>query len=130
VLVEWNATAAEYPRDACLHRLFEARAAQAPEAIALASEDRRLTYGSLNARANRLAHRLRGMGIGPDDLVGLCVERSPEMAVGIARDPQGRRGLRAAGPVVSPRAPGPDARRQPGPRPRDRARPAVGAPGE
>jgi amino acid adenylation domain-containing protein len=69
--------------DPLVHRAFEAQAERTPEAIALAFEDRQLTYRELNARANRLAHRLRALGVGPDVLVGLCVERSVEMVVGL-----------------------------------------------
>jgi amino acid adenylation domain-containing protein len=67
----------------CLHRLFEAQVARAPDAIAVVFEKERLTYGELNRRANQLAHRLRAMGVGPETLVGLCVERSLEMVVGL-----------------------------------------------
>jgi amino acid adenylation domain-containing protein len=83
LLVEWNATAAEYPREQCIHELFEAQAARMPEAIAVVHEDAQLTYGELNARANRLAHHLRILGVKPDALVGICVERSLEMIVGL-----------------------------------------------
>ena len=68
---------------ACLHRLFEAQAAIAPGAIALTCEDRNMSYGELNARANRLARRLRALGIGPESPVGLYVDRSIEMVVGL-----------------------------------------------
>ena len=82
VLVEWNATEADYPQDKCVHEIFEAQAARTPEAIAVVSGDERLTYAELNARANRLAHRLRSLGVRPDDRVAICVERSLEMVVG------------------------------------------------
>ena len=65
VLVEWNATEAEYPADKCIHELFEAQAERTPEAIAVEFEDQQLSYGELNARANRLAHHLRGLGVNP-----------------------------------------------------------------
>jgi non-ribosomal peptide synthetase component F len=68
---------------ACLHRLFEAQAALAPGAVALSSEGRTLTYGDLNARANRLARRLRALGVGPEVPVGLHADRSAEMVVGL-----------------------------------------------
>ncbi|QNH20774.1 non-ribosomal peptide synthetase [Xanthomonas sp. GW] len=80
---EFNATAAEYPREALIHELFEAQAAQQPEALAVVYEDRRLTYGELNARANQLAHYLMGRGVKPDDRVAICVERNLEMVVGL-----------------------------------------------
>lgn len=83
VLVEWNATEADYPQDKCVHEIFEAQAARTPEAIAVVSGDERLTYAELNARANRLAHRLRSLGVRPDDRVAICVERSLEMVVGL-----------------------------------------------
>lgn len=83
LLVEWNRTEAEYPRDRCVHELFEKWAARAPEALAVAGSGRRLTYGELDARAGRLAGRLRALGVGPQVLVGLCVEPSPEAMVGM-----------------------------------------------
>jgi amino acid adenylation domain-containing protein len=83
VVEGWNATAAEYPADACVHELFEAQAARTPDAVAVSSEAGSLTYAELNAAANRLAHHLSGCGVGPDVRVGLCVERSPEMMAGL-----------------------------------------------
>jgi amino acid adenylation domain-containing protein len=83
VLVEWNATEAQYPQDKCVHELVEAQAAGTPEAIAVVSGDERLTYAELNVRANRLAHHLRSLGVRPDDRVAICVERSLEMVVGL-----------------------------------------------
>ncbi len=70
-------------RDECLHRLFEAQAERTPDLPALAFEDEKLSYRELDRRANRLAERLWRMGLGPDMCVGLCVERSLEMVVGI-----------------------------------------------
>ena len=83
LLVEWNATEADYPRDQCLHELFEAQAARTPDAIAVVHEDAQLTYAELNAKANRLAHHLRTLGVKPDALVAICVERSLDMVVGL-----------------------------------------------
>ncbi|MCF5455205.1 non-ribosomal peptide synthetase, partial [Pseudomonas syringae] len=83
LLQEWNATAVDYPQGACVHQLFEAQVEKTPEAIALVFEARTFTYAQLNARANQLAHHLIGLGIGPDDRVAICVERSPEMVVGL-----------------------------------------------
>ncbi|RPH34934.1 amino acid adenylation domain-containing protein, partial [bacterium] len=83
LLVEWNDTRTDYPKDACIHHLFEAQAERTPDAVAVVSEDRRLTYRELNARANQLAHYLRRRGVGPDVLVGICMERSLEMVVGL-----------------------------------------------
>ncbi|HEX8557861.1 MAG TPA: condensation domain-containing protein, partial [Pyrinomonadaceae bacterium] len=83
LLGETNATAAPFSADACAHELFEARAARAPGADALFYEDARVSYGELNARANRLARRLRRLGVGPEVVVGLHLERSPEMVVAL-----------------------------------------------
>jgi amino acid adenylation domain-containing protein len=80
MLQAWNQTAAEYP-SACLHELFEAQVARTPERPAVQFEDRRLSYRELNQQSNRLAHYLRALGVGPDSLVGLCLERSAEMMV-------------------------------------------------
>jgi len=80
---EWNATAAEYPKDKCLHELFSVQAARTPEAVALVCEGSELSYGELDRLSNRLAHYLRGAGVGPETIVGLCVERSLEMVVGL-----------------------------------------------
>ncbi len=83
LLVEWNDTAAGYSRDACVHQLFEAQVERTPRATALICGTERLTYGELNRRANQLADRLHGMGVGPESLVGVCLERSPAMVVGL-----------------------------------------------
>ncbi|PKD39522.1 non-ribosomal peptide synthetase, partial [Methylomonas sp. Kb3] len=83
VLHEWNATEVAYPQDRCIHQLFEAQVEQTPNAIALTSEDQCLSYAELNAKANQLAHYLIAQGVGPDVLVGICIERSPEMVVGL-----------------------------------------------
>ncbi|MEU6231853.1 amino acid adenylation domain-containing protein [Kitasatospora sp. NPDC047058] len=72
-----------YPQDACLAELFEEQAARRPDAVAVRHGGQQLTYGELNARANRVAHHLRGAGVGPDVLVGLCADRSPELVVGL-----------------------------------------------
>jgi amino acid adenylation domain-containing protein len=83
LLIEWNATGAAYPRDKYVYELFEERAARTPDAVAVVHDGRTLTYSQLNARANQLAHHLRGLGIGPEALVAICVERSLEMVVGL-----------------------------------------------
>src|SRR5918996_5620217 len=83
LLTKWNNTKREYPKDQCVHHLFEAQVRNTPKAIAVAFEDRRLSYRELNLLGNKVAHDLQKLGLGPDDLVGLCVERSPEMFVGI-----------------------------------------------
>jgi amino acid adenylation domain-containing protein len=82
-LSSFNNTARAYPQDKCVHELFEKQVERSPEAIAVVSKDKQFTYCELNDRANQLAHFLKRFGIGPDSLVGLCVERSPEMMVGI-----------------------------------------------
>ncbi|NJR57183.1 MAG: HAD-IIIC family phosphatase, partial [Acaryochloris sp. CRU_2_0] len=79
LLVEWNATAVNYPQEQCIHQLFEAQVERTPEAIAVVYNDEHLTYQELNAKANQLAHHLEGLGVGPEVLVGICVERSIEM---------------------------------------------------
>jgi len=83
LLVEWNDTLVDYPKDVCIHQLFEAQVEQTPNAVAVVFEDEQLTYGELNSRANQLAHHLRSLNVGPDSLVGICVERSLEMVVGL-----------------------------------------------
>jgi amino acid adenylation domain-containing protein len=82
VVEEW-ARAAELPVSGALHQRFQAQAARAPLAVAVTCEGESLTYGALNARANRLARRLRTLGVGPESRVGLCAERSLELVVGI-----------------------------------------------
>jgi amino acid adenylation domain-containing protein len=81
--VGWNETAVVYPKDACIHHLFEAQAVRTPAAVALIFNEERVSYGELNRRANQLAHRLRGLGVGPEVLVGIMTERSVEMVVGL-----------------------------------------------
>ncbi|HEX2093536.1 MAG TPA: amino acid adenylation domain-containing protein, partial [Longimicrobiaceae bacterium] len=84
VVEVWNATAAPYPADLCIHELFEVQVERAPGAVALVfGGEQQVSYAELNARANRLAHHLRALGVGPDVRVGLCVERSVEMIVGV-----------------------------------------------
>lgn len=83
LLVEWNKTAREFPADKCLHQLFESQAERAPEAIAIISEQERLSYGELNARANKLAHYLRRLGVGREVTVAFCLERSADAIVAI-----------------------------------------------
>ncbi len=83
LLVHWNATAAEYPTDITLQQLFEAQVERTPDAVALAGDDLQLTYAELNSRANQLAHHLMKLKVGPEQLVGVCMERSPEMVVAL-----------------------------------------------
>ncbi|BAY23352.1 amino acid adenylation domain-containing protein [Calothrix sp. NIES-2100] len=82
-LVEWNNTQTEYPSNLCIHQLFEAHVEKKPNAIALTFAEQHLTYHELNCRANQLAHYLRKFGVGPEVLVGICVERSLEMAIAL-----------------------------------------------
>jgi amino acid adenylation domain-containing protein len=83
LLVEFNDTAADYPRDQLIHQLFEAQAARQADATALVFEEQHLSYGELNRRANEVAHHLIALGVKPDDRVAICVERSLEMMVGL-----------------------------------------------
>ena len=83
ILVEFNRTWANHRRDLCVHQLFEAQVERTPDATAVVYEEQRLTYRELNLRANRLAHYLRNGGAGPEVLVGICLERSPDMLIGI-----------------------------------------------
>jgi amino acid adenylation domain-containing protein len=80
---EWNNTKTDYPKGKCIHQLFEEQVERTPDAVAVVFEDQQLTYRELNNRANRLAHYLQTLGIGPEALVGICVERSIEMVVGL-----------------------------------------------
>ena len=82
-LQRWNNTRTEYPREQTLHQLFEAQVARTPHSTALVFEDSSLTYAELNARANRLAHHLRSLGVGPDVPVAICLQRSLEMIVAL-----------------------------------------------
>jgi aspartate racemase len=81
LLVEWNNTQADYPKQTC-HQLFEAQVERTPDAVAVVFEDQQLTYRELNSRANQLAHYLQGLGVKPDVLVAISVERSIEMVTG------------------------------------------------
>ena len=92
--MEWNETAVEYAARAGLHELFEEQVARTPEAVAVVYEEEEVTYAELNERANRLAHYLQSLGVGPETLVGICVERSVEMMVGLLGI------LKAGGPYV------------------------------
>ncbi len=81
ILVEWNDTHTDYPRNACLHELIQAQVERTPDAIAAACEQERISYRDLNARANQLARHLRKLGVGPEVLVGVCMDRSLDMMV-------------------------------------------------
>jgi len=99
LVVDWNATEVKYPADVCLHALFEAQARRMPEAVAVEFEGSRLRYRELNERANRLAHYLRGIGVGPDTLVGVAMERSLELVAALV-------GVLKAGGAYVPMDPG------------------------
>ncbi len=83
VVDDWNATAASYPRDRTVHALIAEQAARTPDAVALVHKDGCLTFGQLDGRANFVAHQLRAAGVGAGAIVGLCVERTAEMAIGL-----------------------------------------------
>jgi len=83
ILVDWNATETAFPRARCIHELFEEQASSNPNAIAVVSDDRGITYGELNRKANQFARYLRRLGVGPDAIVGLATERSIEMIVSL-----------------------------------------------
>jgi amino acid adenylation domain-containing protein len=99
VLEEFNAPAVPYPQDRLIHELFESQVERTPGAVAVRYEDQSLTYTELNRKANQLAHYLRARQIGPDQLVGICVERSLEMVVGLL-------GILKAGGAYVPLDPG------------------------
>jgi non-ribosomal peptide synthetase component F/acyl carrier protein len=82
-LVEWNATAQAYPREKCIHELFEEQVLRGKDAAAVVYGEVTLTYAALEARANRLARHLRGRGVGPDQLVGICMERCVDLVVAV-----------------------------------------------
>src|SRR6266581_1954981 len=82
-LTRWNATQQEFPFDVCLPQLVAMAAAATPNAVAIVAGRERLTYKELNRRANQLAHYLQTLGVHPNVLVGLCVERSIDLVVGL-----------------------------------------------
>jgi len=83
LLVEWNDTQTDYPKDKCVHQLFEDQVETTPSAVAVVFGDQQLSYRELNTKANQLAHYLQTLGVKPEVLVGICVERSIEMVVGL-----------------------------------------------
>ena len=83
ILRDWNQTKTDYPNHKCIHQLFEQQVIKTPEAIAVIFENQSLTYQQLNNRANQLAHYLISLGVKPETLVGICLERSLEMIVGL-----------------------------------------------
>ncbi|MBR8837279.1 MAG: amino acid adenylation domain-containing protein [Stigonema ocellatum SAG 48.90 = DSM 106950] len=99
ILVEWNSTQNDYDLKTCLHQLIEAQVERTPDAIALSFTEEQLTYRELNQRANQLAHHLQTLGVQPEVLVGICVERSLDMLVGLL-------GILKAGAAYLPLDPG------------------------
>jgi amino acid adenylation domain-containing protein len=83
ILVEWNNTEADYDHQACLHELVEKQSGRTPHSVAVTHAGEALTYSTLNVEANRLARRLERLGVGPDVLVGLCIDRSLDLMVGL-----------------------------------------------
>jgi non-ribosomal peptide synthetase component F len=83
LLVEWNDTSANCLMEECVHQLFEGQVDRSPDAVAVVLEESQLTYRQLDRRANQLSHQLRELGVGPDVVVAICVERSIEMVLGI-----------------------------------------------
>ncbi|MCZ8025867.1 MAG: non-ribosomal peptide synthetase, partial [Microcystis sp. LE19-10.1B] len=83
LLIDWNNTEVDYPADKCIHQLFEEQVKRTPEAVAVVYSEQQLTYNELNCRANQLAHYLQSLGVKPEQLVGICLERSLDMIVGL-----------------------------------------------
>jgi non-ribosomal peptide synthetase component F len=83
IVVDWNRTTTKYPRENCIHELFEAQVQQTPDATAVHFGQQVMTYRELNARANQLAHYLKQFGVGPDAPVGICMRRSVDLIVGL-----------------------------------------------
>ncbi|MBD2741476.1 non-ribosomal peptide synthetase [Coleofasciculus sp. FACHB-1120] len=83
LLVEFNNTQVDYPQSKCIHQLFEEQAERTPDNIAVVFENQQLTYRELNARANQIAHHLQKLGVQPEVVVGICVERSLEIVIGL-----------------------------------------------
>ena len=99
LLIEWNDTQRDYPKDKCIHQLFEEQVEKTPETIAVVFEEKQLTYQELNERANRMAHYLSKLGVKAETKVGICVERSVEMVIGLL-------GILKAGGAYVPLDPG------------------------
>ncbi len=83
LLVEWNNTWTDYPQDKCIHQLFEEQAERTPDKVAVVFDGEQLTYQELNVKANQLAYYLQNLGVEPEVLVGICIERSLEMVIGL-----------------------------------------------
>ena len=83
MLNDWNNTRKDFPQELCLHQLFESQVELSPHAPALVFDEQQITYHELNCKANQLAHHLRDLGVGPETVVAVCMERSIEMVVGL-----------------------------------------------
>jgi amino acid adenylation domain-containing protein len=83
LLVDWNDSKRDYPKDKCIHELIEEQVERSPDAVAIVFEEKQLTYRELNLRANQLAHYLQQLSVGPEVIVGICMERSLEMLVAV-----------------------------------------------
>ena len=83
LLIEWNDTQTHYPSDKCIHQLFEEQVQRTPDAVAVVCSGKKLTYRQLNEKANQLAHYLLEKGVKPEVMVGVCVDRSLEMVIGL-----------------------------------------------
>ncbi|NEQ10523.1 MAG: amino acid adenylation domain-containing protein, partial [Moorea sp. SIO4E2] len=83
ILVEWNQTQTDYPRNSCVHQLFETQVQNTPDVVAVVLADQTLTYRELNQQANQLAHYLLSLGVGSQSLVGVCLERSPNLIIAL-----------------------------------------------
>ncbi|HEY0735728.1 MAG TPA: amino acid adenylation domain-containing protein, partial [Herpetosiphonaceae bacterium] len=83
LLVEWNATAADYPGDRCIHELFQEQARRTPDAVAIICRDQRLTFAELDRLTSQVAHRLQALGVGPETPVGVLIERSHKTVVAL-----------------------------------------------
>ncbi|XQQ06569.1 MAG: amino acid adenylation domain-containing protein [Leptolyngbya sp. IPPAS B-1204] len=83
ILVDWNQTQINYAQETFFHQLFESQAERTSDAIALIFNDQQITYRELNHRSNQLAHYLQNLGVGPEVVVGLCIDRTPEMIIGL-----------------------------------------------
>lgn len=83
LLFEWNNTQADYPKHKCIHQLFESQVEQTPDNIAVSFEGKQLTYWELNCQANKVAHYLQTLNVGPEVLVGICLERSLDLVIGL-----------------------------------------------
>ena len=101
LLFEFNATRTDYPKDKCVHQLFEEQVQRTPDSMAVVFTEQQLTYAQLNARANQLAHHLQTLGVGPDVPVAICMQRCPEMVVGCSRHSESRRRVCATGSCLS-----------------------------